>query len=108
MTKDRDDHRPTGEEMLARVAAESRPEHGRLRLYLGMAPGVGKTYRMLEEGHRRLERGTDIVVGYVEVHARPRTAALLEGLEIVPRIRIDYQGVQVEEMDTAAIIARHP
>jgi two-component system, OmpR family, sensor histidine kinase KdpD len=108
MTTDRDDHRPTGDEMLARVAAESRPEDGRLRLYLGMAPGVGKTYRMLEEGHRRLERGTDIVVGYVEVHARPRTAALLEGLEIVPRVHIEYQGVQVEEMDTEAIIARHP
>ena len=107
MTEDRGD-RPTGEEMLARVTAEGRPERGRLRLYLGMAPGVGKTYRMLEEGHRRLERGTDIVVGYVEVHARPRTAALLEGLEIVPRIRVEYQGVQVEEMDTAAIIARHP
>jgi len=63
---------------------------------------------MLEEGHRRLERGTDIVVGFVEVHSRPRTAALLEGLEIVPRVRIEYQGVQVEEMDTDAIIARHP
>ena len=107
MTDDRDD-RPTGEEMLARVNAEGRPERGRLRLYLGMAPGVGKTYRMLEEGHRRLERGTDIVVGYVEVHGRPRTAALLDGLEVVPRIRVEYQGVQVEEMDTAAIIARHP
>jgi len=107
MTDDRDD-RPTGAEMLARVSDEARPERGRLRLYLGMAPGVGKTYRMLEEGHRRLERGTDIVVGYVEVHARPRTAALLEGLEIVPRIRVGYQDVQVEEMDTAAIIARHP
>ena len=105
--------RPTGDEMLARVAADSqldegRPERGRLRLYLGMAPGVGKTYRMLEEGHRRLERGTDIVVGFVEVHGRPRTAALLEGLEILPRVRVAYQGVQVEEMDTAAIIARHP
>jgi two-component system, OmpR family, sensor histidine kinase KdpD len=107
MTDDRDD-RPTGEEMLARVSDEGRAERGRLRLYLGMAPGVGKTYRMLEEGHRRLERGTDIVVGYVEVHGRPRTAALLEGLEILPRIRVEYQGVQVEEMDTDAIIARHP
>jgi two-component system sensor histidine kinase KdpD len=120
MTEDRGS-RPTGEEMLARVSADSgaegradgpsregRPERGRLRLYLGMAPGVGKTYRMLEEGHRRLERGTDIVVGFVEVHSRPRTAALLDGLEILPRIRVEYQGVQVEEMDTAAIIARHP
>src|SRR5450432_1427439 len=107
MTDDRGD-RPTGEEMLARVSAESEAERGRLRLYLGMAPGVGKTYRMLEEGHRRLERGTDIVVGFVEVHGRPRTQALLEGLEIVPRLRVEYQGVQVEEMNTDAIIARHP
>src|SRR5450631_3730494 len=107
MTDDRDD-RPTGDQMLARVNAEGHPDRGRLRLYLGMAPGVGKTYRMLEEGHRRLERGTDVVVGYVEVHGRPRTQALLAGLDVVPRIRFEYQGVQVEEMDTAAIIARHP
>ena len=103
-----DDGRPTGDEMLARVTAEERATRGRLRLYMGMAPGVGKTYRMLEEGHRRLERGTDVVVGYVEVHGRPRTAALLEGLEIVPRLHVEYQGVTVEEMDTDALIARHP
>ncbi|MFI5199831.1 MAG: universal stress protein [Candidatus Limnocylindrales bacterium] len=107
MTTERD-ARPTGDEMLARVAGETRPERGRLRLYLGMAPGVGKTYRMLEEAHRRLDRGTDIVVGFVEVHGRPRTEALLAGLEIVPRVRIDYGGVRVEEMDTAAILARRP
>lgn len=117
MTDDDRDDRPTGDEMLARVSAEGRlepggpdgrPERGRLRLYLGMAPGVGKTYRMLEEGHRRLERGTDVVVGYAENHGRPRTVAMLEGLEVVPRIRVEYQGVQVEEMDTDAIIARQP
>jgi two-component system, OmpR family, sensor histidine kinase KdpD len=100
--------RPTGEEMLARVSADDAAERGRLRLYLGMAPGVGKTYRMLEEGHRRIERGTDLVVGFVEVHGRPRTQALLDGLEVVPRLRVEYQGVQVEEMNTDAIIARHP
>ncbi|MFI5261367.1 MAG: sensor histidine kinase KdpD, partial [Candidatus Limnocylindrales bacterium] len=103
-----EDRRPSGEEMLARVAAEEHAARGRLRLYLGMAPGVGKTYRMLEEGHRRLERGTDVVVGYVEVHGRPRTQALLEGLEIVPRLHVEYRGVTVEEMDTDAVIARHP
>src|SRR5664280_2483711 len=107
MTDDRDD-RPTGEEMLARVSADERADRGRLRLYLGMAPGVGKTYRMLEEGHRRLERGTDVVVGYVEAHGRPNTAALLDGLEVVPRRHIEYRGVTVEEMDTDAIIARKP
>ena len=103
-----DDGRPSGDEMLARVTAEERATRGRLRLYMGMAPGVGKTYRMLEEGHRRLERGTDVVVGYVEVHGRPRTQALLEGLELVPRLHVDYRGVTVEEMDTDAVIARHP
>ena len=95
-----DEGRPTGDEMLARVTAEERRSRGRLRLYMGMAPGVGKTYRMLEEGHRRLERGTDVVVGYVEVHGRPRTQALLEGLEILPRLQVEYRGVTVEEMDT--------
>jgi two-component system sensor histidine kinase KdpD len=63
---------------------------------------------MLEEGHRRKARGTDLVVGFVEAHGRPRTEELLDGLEIVPRTRIDYRGVVVEEMDTDAVIARHP
>jgi two-component system, OmpR family, sensor histidine kinase KdpD len=100
--------RPTGDEALAR-AEERRPDgRGRLRIYLGMAPGVGKTYRMLEEAHRRMERGTDVAVGFVECHGRPRTLALLDGLDVVPRLRIEYRGVVVEEMDTAAIIARNP
>jgi two-component system sensor histidine kinase KdpD len=94
--------------MLARIQAEADSGRGRLRIYLGMAPGVGKTYRMLEEGHRRLARGTDLVVGFVEAHGRPRTEELLDGLEIVPRRRIEYRGVVVEEMDTDAVIARNP
>src|SRR5262245_13930156 len=106
--RDAFDVRPTGEEMLARVRAEGATGRGRLRVYLGMAPGVGKTYRMLEEGHRRVERGTDLVVGFVEAHGRPLTAQLLEGLEIVPRRRIDYRGIVVEELDTDAVIERHP
>jgi two-component system sensor histidine kinase KdpD len=73
-----------------------------------MAPGVGKTYRMLEEGHRRTARGTDLVVGYVEAHGRPETEKLLDGLEIVPRRRVEYRGVIVEEMDTDAVLARMP
>lgn len=109
MTSERiDAGRPTGDEMLARGEDERADGRGRLRIYLGMAPGVGKTYRMLEEAHRRLERGTDVAVGFVESHNRPRTMALLDGLEIVPRLRIDYRGVVVEEMDAAAVIARHP
>jgi two-component system sensor histidine kinase KdpD len=73
-----------------------------------MAPGVGKTFRMLEEGHRRVARGTDLVVGFVEPHDRPHTIELLDGLEIVPRRRIEYRGVVVEEMDTDAILDRAP
>src|SRR5262245_26656812 len=107
---DRDalDVRPTADEMLARVRAETPSARGRLRVYLGMAPGVGKTYRMLEEGHRRVARGTDLVVGYVEPHGRPRTVELLDGLELVPRRRIEYRGIVVEEMDPDAVIARAP
>ena len=108
-----DDTRPTGDQMLARIGAPAtgdRPvdSRGRLRVYLGMAPGVGKTFRMLEEAHRRLERGTDVVIGFVETHGRPHTAELLEGLEQIPRRRIEYRGVVIEEMDTDAVIARHP
>ncbi len=81
---------------------------GRLRVYLGSAAGVGKTYAMLNEGKRRKERGTDVVVGYVETHKRAQTQAQLEGLEVLPRKKISYRGVMLEEMDTEAIIARHP
>jgi two-component system, OmpR family, sensor histidine kinase KdpD len=103
-----DEDRPTGEQMLARMRGEQPSARGRLRVYLGMAPGVGKTYRMLEEAHRRRDRGTDVVVGFVETYGRRNTAALLDGLEIVPRARIEYRGVVVEEMDTQAVIDRHP
>ena len=106
--RDAFDVRPSADEMLARARTEETDGRGRLRVYLGMAPGVGKTFRMLEEGHRRVERGTDLVVGFVEAHNRPHTMELLDGLEIVPRRRIDYRGVIVEEMDTDAVIARDP
>jgi len=108
MTADAEPRRPTGDEMLARIAGAEKPPRGRLRLYLGMAPGVGKTYSMLEEGHRRLERGTDVVVGIVETYGRAHTAALLDGLEQTPGRQIEYRGVVVEEMDAEAVIARHP
>jgi len=106
--RDEFDVRPTADEMLARVRAEVPSTRGRLRVYLGMAPGVGKTWKMLEEGHRRKARGTDVVVGFVEPHGRPRTVELVDGLEVVPRRRIDYRGVIVEDMDTDAILARDP
>ncbi|HVA84730.1 MAG TPA: universal stress protein, partial [Candidatus Saccharimonadales bacterium] len=108
LERDAFDVRPTAEEMLARLRDEGGGGRGRLRIYLGMAPGVGKTFRMLEEGHRRLARGTDLVVGFVEPHGRPHTAELLDGLELVQRRRIEYRGVVVEEMDTDAVLARKP
>ncbi|MEV4548304.1 DUF4118 domain-containing protein [Nonomuraea wenchangensis] len=81
---------------------------GRLRVYLGAAPGVGKTYAMLGEGRRGLERGRDVVVGLVETHGRPRTAALLEGMEIVPRRTVRYRGTTFTELDVRAVIERRP
>ncbi len=81
---------------------------GKLRIYLGAAPGVGKTYAMLDEGRRRMDRGTDVVVGYVETHGRLHTAALLEGLEIFPRREITYRGSTFEEMDVAGLLRRAP
>ncbi len=83
-------------------------KRGRLRVYLASAAGAGKTYTMLNEGHRREGRGTDVVVGYVETHGRPQTQAQIGDLEIVPRKQVTYRGVTLEEMDTEAVIARHP
>jgi two-component system sensor histidine kinase KdpD len=81
---------------------------GNLRIYLGAAAGVGKTFALLGEGHRRQERGADVVVAYVETHGRPQTAALLDGLEVIPRRQITYRGAVFEEMDTDAVLARRP
>ncbi len=83
-------------------------ERGSLRVYLGAAPGVGKTYAMLNEARRRIERGTDVVVGLVETHGRARTAALLEDLEVLPRMPVAYRGAVFGELDVAAVIARRP
>ncbi|HEY2298879.1 MAG TPA: ATP-binding protein [Jatrophihabitans sp.] len=81
---------------------------GSLRIYLGAAPGVGKTFDMLDEGYRRAHRGTDVVVGFVETHGRPRTSEQLRDLEIVPRKSVRYRGVGFEEMDLDAILRRRP
>ena len=83
-------------------------ERGTLRVYLGAAPGVGKTYKMLEEGHRRAARGTDVVVGFVETHGRPHTEAMLGDLEIVPRKTVPYRGATFTEMDLDAVLTRRP
>lgn len=81
---------------------------GRLRIYLGAAPGVGKTVAMLSEGTRRASRGTDVVVALCETHGRPQTAAMLQGLEIIPRRHMEYRGTTVEEMDLDTVLARRP
>ncbi|WP_244904194.1 sensor histidine kinase [Streptacidiphilus jiangxiensis] len=81
---------------------------GRLKVFLGSAPGVGKTYRMLDEAHRRLGRGQDLVIGYVECHGRPHTEAQLQGIEVVVRAERAYRGGRFTEMDVDAVIARRP
>jgi two-component system, OmpR family, sensor histidine kinase KdpD len=94
---------------LADVRADRRPgSRGQLRIYLGSAAGVGKTFAMLNEGHRRRERGTDVVVAFVETHGRPHTADQIGDLEIIPRKRVPYRGTFFEEMDTDAVLARYP
>jgi len=85
-----------------------RARRGRLKLYVGFAAGVGKTYRMLEEAHDLRRRGVDVVVAFVEPHARAETEVLIDGLEVVPRLRIEYRGVAVEEMDLDAVLRRKP
>jgi len=81
---------------------------GKLKIFVGAAPGVGKTYEMLTSAHARLKAGVDVVVGFVETHGRAETEALLRGLEVIPRRRIDYKDQILEEMDLDAVIARHP
>ncbi|MGV9642926.1 ATP-binding protein [Streptomyces sp. NPDC003514] len=81
---------------------------GKLRIYLGAAPGVGKTYAMLSEAHRRTERGTDCVVAFVQHHGRPRTEVMLNGLEKIPRRELEYRGTLFTEMDVDAVLARRP
>src|SRR5512136_2164162 len=81
---------------------------GRLKIYLGYCAGVGKTYRMLEEGHRLKAEGIDLAIGLLETHGRADIARLAEGLEIIPRRTWEYRGIRIEEMDPEAVIARRP
>src|SRR6266699_3137549 len=101
------DQRPSPEALLEAARREERPS-GRLKIFVGAAPGVGKTYEMLQQARARKQDGYDIVVGVVETHGRAETQALLEGFEVVPRKRLEYRGQSLEEMDLDAIIARHP
>jgi len=97
--------RPRPEDFLELV---QRGKRGRLKLYLGFAAGVGKTYRMLEEAHALERRGVDVVLGFIETHGRVETHALLDGLEQVPTKKIEYRGLTIAEMDVEAVIARRP
>jgi len=97
--------RPSGEQLLAKLQAGSR---ARLRIYIGAAPGVGKTYSMLEDAHALRREGLDVVVGFVETYGRADTDAKIGDLEVVPRRRIEYRGVVLEEMDVVAILRRRP
>lgn len=101
--------RPDPDELLARVQLEEAQQtRGRLKLFLGYAAGVGKTYAMLEAAHVLLNDGVDVVVGYVETHGRAETEALAAGLEMIPRAQIEYRGAVLPEMDLDAVLARHP
>src|SRR5256884_2299210 len=101
------DQRPSPEALLEAARREER-RSGRLKIFVGAAPGVGKTYEMLQQARARKQDGYDVVVGVVETHGRRETQALLDGLEIIPRKRIEYKGQWLEEMDLDAMIARHP
>jgi two-component system sensor histidine kinase KdpD len=85
-----------------------RAKRGRLKIFIGSAAGVGKTYQMLEEAHALKKRGVDIVLAFIETHGRAETEVLIEGLEVIPRQRIEYRGVMVEEMDLDAVLKRRP
>jgi len=97
--------RPSAEALLARL---DQAKHARLRVYVGAAPGVGKTYQMLEDAHLLRGQGYDVVVGFVETYGRSATEAQIKDLEVVPRRRIEYRNVVLEEMDVEAITARRP
>jgi two-component system sensor histidine kinase KdpD len=94
---------------MAELKLEQKQELGKLRIYIGAAPGVGKTYMMLNDAHRMMhEQGIDLVIGLVEPHGRAETKARIRDLEIIPLRVIPYRGVELQEMDVDAIIKRHP
>ena len=97
--------RPSPEALLEAAKHEGR---GRLKIFLGAAPGVGKTYEMLQSAQAMRREGVDVVVGVVEPHGRRETEALLEGLEVIPRQRVDYKGHLLAEMNLHAILKRRP
>jgi two-component system sensor histidine kinase KdpD len=109
MTNNEDDKRPSPDALLKLARAEEEQAgRGRLKIFLGYAAGVGKTYAMLEAARERKHEGRDVIAAYVESHGRPETDALLEGMEIIPNALLEYQGVTLPEMDTDAVLTRKP
>ncbi|MGA9347641.1 MAG: sensor histidine kinase KdpD [Anaerolineae bacterium] len=101
--------RPDPDELLARIQAEEQQQsRGKLKIFLGYAAGVGKTYAMLEAAHQRKEEGIDLVAAYVETHGRAETEVMLQDLEIIPRRQVEYRGIVLPEMDVDAVLARRP
>jgi len=101
--------RPNPDELLARIQTEERLQaRGRLKIFLGYAAGVGKTYAMLEAAHQRKAEGVDLVVACVDTHGRAETEAMLQGLEVIPRRQVEYRGTSLTEMDVDAVLARRP
>jgi len=101
------DTRPDPDELLKHAQAEE-PARGRLKIFLGYAAGVGKTYAMLEAAHQRRKQGVEVTVGYIETHGREETEAFLDGLEILPRRQVEYHGVHLPELDVDAVLKRRP
>src|ERR1035437_3679942 len=104
----RDPEKRPSPDALLETARRENDQAGRLKIFVGAAPGVGKTYEMLQSAHAKVKAGVDVVVGAVETHGRLETQALLDGLETVPRRRFEYRDQSIEEMDLDALIARHP
>src|SRR5215472_1889211 len=108
MAEQRSDERRPSPEALLEAARREERRVGKLRIFVGAAPGVGKTYEMLLQAQARRKDGYDVVVGLVETHGRKETEALLSGLEVIPRRQVEYKGQPLTEMDLDAVIARHP
>src|SRR5512136_1671344 len=101
--------RPDPDQLLARIQNEEQQEkRGHLKIFLGYAAGVGKTYAMLEAAHQRKDEGVDVVIGYVETHGRLETEELVNGLELISRLQVPYRNLQLTEMDIDAVLRRRP
>ena len=108
MSERREPEQRPSPDALLEAARREESKAGRLKIFVGAAPGVGKTYEMLQTARAKRAEGCDVVVGVVETHGRKETQALLEGLEVIPRRRLEYRGQWLDEMDIDAVIARRP